>query len=212
MRFHGLAARTLRTAAVALLVLGLQSPVAVAAAGSTDDSTTFAVRGPIAASAVAIAEGPAAGRVELDDDGEDRIDEGDDEGEAGCRNYDDGEDRCIDDGQDHFDAGDDEFNCDNVNEGEDPCQDNPPDRVDAGDDEFDAGADDAGCANYDDGEDRCLDKSANQVDAGNAVNNELAPGAPRPTAASSRARARRSTPRRQSRRPRRPSVSPRLQR
>ena len=123
-----------------------------------------------------MAEGPAAGRVELDDDGEDRIDEGDDEGEAGCRNYDDGEDRCIDDGQDHFDAGDDEFNCDNVNEGEDPCQDNPPDRVDAGDDEFDAGSDDAGCANYDDGEDRCLDKGADQVDAGNAVNNELAPG------------------------------------
>ena len=43
--FHGLAARTLRTAAVALLVLGLQSPVTVAAAGgSTDDS--IHVRGP----------------------------------------------------------------------------------------------------------------------------------------------------------------------
>ena len=33
------------------------------------------------------------------DDGEDRFDEGDDEFEAGCANFDDGEDRCLDDVQ-----------------------------------------------------------------------------------------------------------------
>ena len=42
---HALAARTLRTAAVALLVLGLQSPVTVAAAGGSTDELDH-VRGP----------------------------------------------------------------------------------------------------------------------------------------------------------------------
>ena len=160
---HVLRARVLRALAVAVLAVGVQVPLTVAAAGgSTDLSIQHAIRAPVAAIAAADAAGSTG--VPLNDDGED-----------------------------HFDEGDDGFNCDNVNEGEDPCQDNPPDRVDAGDDEFDAGDEggcvnyddgndrclgnggdrydagddefDVGCANYDDGEDRCLDNREGRLDA-----------------------------------------------
>jgi hypothetical protein len=109
------------------------------------------------------------------DDGEDHFDEGDDEfggdgdesdgsgdphggSEAGCRDYDDGEDRCLDgrdDGEDRFDAGDDEASCDNYNDGEDRCEDNPDDRLDPGDDEFDVSCSTGSTAvgTPDDGED-----------------------------------------------------------
>jgi len=153
-------------AVVALLTLAFGSSTVLAGRAATG-AADIAVQ----PTAIGVAPDPGQAERRLDaDDGEDHFDEGDDEfggdesdesgdgAEAGCRDYDDGEDRCLDgrdDGGDRFDEGDDESNCDNYNDGEDRCEDNPDDRLDAGDDEFDAscptGA--APVASADDGED-----------------------------------------------------------
>jgi hypothetical protein len=125
---QGLGPRALRAVAIALLTVGLQAPVSVAAAGGVShDSTAQAVRAPMAAIATTDA---GSEPVLFEDDGEDSFDEGDDE--FGCADVRDAADACADDGEDRDDDGEDSL-----------------DEVDD--------ASEAGCTNFDDGEDRCLD-------------------------------------------------------
>jgi hypothetical protein len=174
-------------AVVALLTLAFGSST-VLAGRSAGGGADIAFQPNTMAIGVAPDPGRAERRLDADDDGEDHFDEGDDEfggdesdesdesgggAEAGCRDYDDGEDRCLDgrhDGGDRSDAGDDESSCDNYNDGEDRCEDNPDDRLDAGDDEFDAscpsGAAPVGSA--DDGEDH-FDEGDDEYQAGPCV-------------------------------------------
>jgi hypothetical protein len=183
-------------AVAAFLILAFGSGTALAGRA---ESRGAALTQPMA---MTLGVAPERGQPErrLDaDDGEDHFDEGDDEfggdesdesdesddgSEAGCRDYDDGEDRCLDgrdDGGDRNDAGDDESSCDNYNDGEDRCEDNPDDRLDAGDDEFDAtclsgampvGSADDGEDHFDEGDDEyqadpCgLDRFDSNLDAG----------------------------------------------
>jgi hypothetical protein len=143
-------ARVFRAFVVAVLAVGLQVPVGAAAAGMpTGNAVQRADPAPAAAIAAGRApDGFGTATVPLQaDDGEDHFDEGDDEWdcdhdgerrcgddsdergddeEAGCADYDDGEDRCLDDGDDHYDEGDDEFDagCVNFDDGDDRCLDN----------------------------------------------------------------------------------------
>ena len=186
-------------AAVALLVLGL-SRGAVAAAGSTT-TRSFAVRGPIAPARWRLLKGRR--RVATARRRRGSRSTGRRRGRGGMQEL-RRRGRCLDDGADHFDAGDDGSTATTSTGGSCGTR---PDRVDAG-------------RQVRQGRRRGLRQPTTvrplprqgrgPVDAGNAVNNEL-PGCSKPTAASARPSLAIEPPAR-SRRPRRPSVSPRLQR
>jgi hypothetical protein len=118
----GLGARIVRALAIAALTVGLQVPVTVAAADGSADSIKLAVHAPIAA--IAAVDGAGSAEVVFQsDDGEDHFDEGDDEFD--CDDVDGGEDPCEDHLGDGSDAGDDEYEagCANYDDGEDRCLD-----------------------------------------------------------------------------------------